>query len=127
MLDDLNKYSGFYGRVEKRKVKCFVLVRTNSIDKIKTKGAKFDDKLSYDTKQYMKNGPMSRLVLRLNKIENIKMPVIDGTGYKGNIDIELPGDFNNINELRKKLKQYNLDLIESERSIDMFVLTENKL
>ena len=127
MLDDLNKYSGFYGRVEKRKVKCMVLVRTNSIDKIKTKGGKFEDKLFSDTKQFLKNGSIARLVLRLNNIENIKMPVIDGTGYKGNIDIELPGDFNKINELRKKLKQYNLDLIESERSIDMFVLTENKL
>jgi|GEM_PF-370008 len=128
VLRDLNKYSGYYGKVERRKVKCLVLIRTSADDKIKTQGGKalFGINEFKKGKQIIKNLPVSRFIRGLNAVRVITLPVIDETNYPGNIDIEFLADYDDMAALRKALQQYDLDLLEAERDIDMFVLTETR-
>lgn len=123
---DLNHYSGYYGRIEKRKVKCLALIRTSKEDKIKTGGGQPEYELYQGTKhQYIKNYPVSQFVLDgLNRISWITMPVFDETGYTGNIDIEFTTEYTDLKSLREALKKFDLDLQEEERELEMFVLTE---
>ncbi|RZJ91947.1 MAG: TlpA family protein disulfide reductase [Chryseobacterium sp.] len=125
MLSELNKYSGYYGRIERRKVKCIVLARIDrGKDLMKTKGSKHENSLFYKAPSKLINYPIGFLVDRLNSEISITKPVIDETGYKNHVDIVLSGNLNLI-VLRKELQQYGLDLIESERELDMFVISDH--
>jgi thiol-disulfide isomerase/thioredoxin len=127
ILEDLNRYSGYYGRIEKRKTKCMILVRTSNEDKINAGGGKGENKLYDKEKRYLKNTPISHLINFLNGTGSIPLPVIDGTDFTNNIEVQLPANLKDFNTIRKTLQQYDLDLIEDERMLDMFVLTERNL
>lgn len=125
IVDDLGRYSGFYGRIEKRKTKYWALVRTSGTDKIKTKGGSSENKLYNDAPdKIISNLPVSQLLWRLERLDGFKMPVIDETGYKGNIDLELNVNLNDALAVRKALQKYNLDLVQKEKLLDVFVITE---
>jgi thiol-disulfide isomerase/thioredoxin len=125
LLRDLNKYSNYYGRIEKRIVKVYNLKRTSSIDKLRTIGGRPDYKLYNDLpKKHIKNLPISSLVRALNfSIPSIKRPVIDQSNYKNNIDIEFDIDLRNLKAVIMVLNNYGLNLVEDEQSMDMFVIT----
>lgn len=124
MLEDLNRYSDYSGKIEKRKIKCYALIRTNYVDKIESSGAKAEDRLYDNRNKYLVNLPISHLIRRLNNVDSIKFPVIDETNYSGDVDIFINADFDDFNALREELKQYSLDLIEIEKILDVFVLRE---
>ncbi len=122
MLQDLNRYSGYYGRIEKRKTKCWALIATGEIPP--TKMEKSANKLYDSTNRRLSNMPITALVNFLNDAKSILLPLIDQSKFLGQLDIQLPGDLSNIAEIRKALQLYNLDLVEMEISLDMFVLGE---
>jgi thiol-disulfide isomerase/thioredoxin len=124
MLEDLNRYSNYSGKIEKRKIKCYALIRTNYTDKIQSNGAKAEDRLYDNGKKYLVNLPVTYLIRRLNNADSIKFPVIDETNYTANVDISINADFDDFSALRKELKRYSLDLIETEKILDVFVLRE---
>jgi thiol-disulfide isomerase/thioredoxin len=125
MLEDLNRYTAYTGKIEKRLTKCLVLVRTDSIDRIKTRGGSPSNTLFGEPPYTMHNYPMQNLVSRLNSEDSIRLPVVDETHYTGNIDIQLsPSD--DINILKKELQRYGLDLIEAVRLLNMFVLSDKQ-
>jgi thiol-disulfide isomerase/thioredoxin len=125
ILNDLNRYSEYFGRIEKRKIKCVALTRINKVDKLKTKNAKSEDRLYNDLqKKYISNLPMSRLVLALDRLTAINLLVVDETNYTENIDIELSVDLTDVNAIKKALRKYDLDLIEKEKEVNMFVLSD---
>lgn len=126
MLEDLNRYSPFYGRLEKRKMKCYALVRTGDEDKMGTKGGSFESELFTLKKLYLRNAPVSNLIAGLNGIKDLELPVIDETNYTGNIDIISGTDFKNMASTRKELNKYGLNLIKTERDLDMFVISDKK-
>ena len=99
---------------ERRVIKALVLVRTSSIDKIKSKEM---GKGKYDLSGHYKNVPIDRLGDFYNN--NIDMlPFIDGTGYAGNVDLDLQiSDWTNLTEVRKQLQRYDLDLKEEMREV----------
>jgi thiol-disulfide isomerase/thioredoxin len=126
MLEDLNRYSGYTGKIEKRKIKCLVLVRTGNISKLLTRETKTENKL-YSEVPYLKNGPVAQVITKLNNLDFISLPVLDETGYTGNIDIEFKGKLIDWAGLKQDLKSNELDLIETERELEVFVLTEKKM
>jgi thiol-disulfide isomerase/thioredoxin len=126
MLRDINHYSGYYGRIEKREVKCLVLVRTSKIDKLKSKGGKAEY-LIYDEepRKYMRNMNLQRFVISLNySFDCIKVPVIDETNYLETVDLELSVNLNDFKAVRNALNKYDLDLKETTRILDMFVISK---
>lgn len=125
MINDLNRYSGYFGRIEKRKVKCFILIRISNEDKIATKGGEKEYRLHNNLEEkYISNITMDRFVSGLDGMKSIALPVVDETGYAGRIDIDLPVDLNNVNAIREALQKYGLDLTEAERELEMFVLSQ---
>jgi len=123
ILRDLNKYSPYIGKIEKRKVKCLALVRTGSDDKIKTKGGLEKYNLYNDEgKKYLNNLSVALFVWRLDRMQSITLPVIDETNYKDHIDLVLNINLDDIGDIKRGLQLYDLDLVEVEREIEMFVI-----
>lgn len=107
MLDDLNRLLRLKGRVERRKIPCFVLVQKGEVN----------------SQQLQKTDlarSMSRIMMSLNMARKYP-PVIDETGFKGEIYL---GPWTNLAELKSLLLQKGFDLIEEEREVEAFVLTE---
>jgi len=123
MLQDLNRYSDYYAKIEKRKVRCLALVRNKEFNKLKTSGERMNQNSDYNNSIKLKNVPIEQLIKKLNALNFIKPIVIDSTQYNENIDIELM-NITDFTTLSKSLQIYGLDLIEVERELDMIVLTD---
>ncbi|WP_128124886.1 hypothetical protein [Chryseobacterium carnipullorum] len=124
MLEDLNRYSGYTIILEKRPVKCFVLVRTTTKDKLATKGGEKRSTFPR-TPSILRNVPLKNMVNMLNGEINIKELFIDETGYTGNVDLEVSG-VKNIVTLKKELQKYDLDLIPEERQVLMMIIKDQR-
>lgn len=126
MLADLNRYLDVRLSLRKQMTNCLVLVRTSKQDKLKSKGnssgRNFSEEQGHLT---MKDEPLVNLISLLNEIPLSKLPIIDETGYTNNIDVNL-SDVYDLEELRKSLAQYDLDLQEAKRDLLMFVVTDKK-
>ncbi|MGN6603443.1 MAG: TlpA family protein disulfide reductase [Ginsengibacter sp.] len=125
ILRDLNRYSNFIGSIQKREEWCLVLRRVDSTDKLKTRGGKKQNTLFYKKPSCLTNYPLSFLVNELNSLQTIPLPVIDETGYGGQVDIELSGA-TGLQTIRSELLTYGLELVKEKRVINMFVLTDKK-
>lgn len=112
-------------RINKYPQKCLVLVRTNSKDMIKTKGT--ESKIMEDaTIKRFYNVPIGRVLEKMNAFPE-NPHVLDETGYKGKIDLELPiQSWTDIKQIRIALQRYGLDMQDVVREIKVFVITENK-
>lgn len=124
IIDDLNRYTNYYGSIEKRSLTCLQLVRISAEDKIKTRGNKSENKLYLLEKSFLRNASVSLLVSKLNNVPSIRLIVVDHTNYSGKIDIMLNG-FNSLDAIRKDLQSYGLDLQETKLDFDVFVLKES--
>lgn len=132
MQQDLVRYFGYIGKVEKRKVKCLVLVRTGERDQLRTKGGKtmtnFFSKTP-DSIRYFLNEPFADFSDYLKGVyENwdVPTPFIDATGYKRNIDIYLSAstlnNILNIPNLNKALKKYGLEIKREDWLTNVLVI-----
>ena len=124
MLEDLNRYSGYTVTFEKRPVKCFVLVRTSTKDKLATKGGEKRSTFPLPP-SILKNVPLKNMVNMLNGEIPIKELFIDETGYTGNVDLEVSG-VRDIATLKKELQRYDLVLIVQERQVLMMVIKDQR-
>lgn len=124
MLEDLNRYSGYTVTLEKKPVKCLVLVRTSTKDKLATKGGEKRSTFPR-TLSILRNVPLKNMVNMLNGEINIKELFIDETGYTGNVDLEVSG-VKDIATLKKELQKYDLDLISQERQVLMLVIKDQR-
>lgn len=127
MLQDLNRIFNLNGRLEKRKMPCRVLVRAEKPgESFVTRGGKPSRKWPTQAGDaiILCNQPLSLLVERLNNQHGYQSFMLDETGYTGNVDLELKAPPDNPGLLKKELNKYGLDLIVTERELDVFVLTE---
>lgn len=122
MLSDLNRYSHYTASIEKRMIDCLVLVRTSRVDKIKSKGGKIENTFP-KSPSILTNRPLSAMLVRLNGNTPFKQPIIDETGYDGNVDIKISA-IEDLESLRKELSRYDLDLIPAKRNLNMFVIKD---
>lgn len=127
MLQDLNRILNLNGRLEKRKMPCRVLVRSGKGgESFATRGGKPSLKWPAQAGDaiILCNQPLSLLVGQLNDEHGYQSFIVDETGYAGNVDLELKASADNPGLLKKELNKYGLDLIVTERELDVFVLTE---
>ena len=122
MLENLSRFADYKTIIEKRKVKCLVLKRTSTVDKLKTKGSEMSFLFSL-SKTNLQNTSLYALVNSLNAVPTISLPIVDETGYPNNIDLTM-GAISDLNSIRKELLRYDLDLVEAERELDMLVISE---
>ena len=122
MLENLSRFADYKTTIEKRKVKCLVLKRTSSVDKLKTKGSEMSFLFSL-SKTDLQNTSLYALVNSLNAVPTISLPIVDETGYPSNIDLKM-GAISDLSSIRKELMKYDLDLIEAERELDMLIIQD---
>jgi thiol-disulfide isomerase/thioredoxin len=127
IINDLNKYSGYYGRIEKRKIKCLALVLNGNGNNMRTAGGyseySTDDILH---KTIVRNTSLNELIRRIELAnKSFKFPIVNETKYKFNVDLDLEGDIENSSDLKRSLSKYGLDLIGVERPIDVFVISKS--
>ena len=130
MQGDLNKYFDYYGRIEKRKIKCLVLVKSKPILNLKSKNPSVPGKYNYlDNGFVVQNMPISRSLLKAltNAKQDLKTPVINETKYSENVDLFLSANpTDDLSSLRKALRKIGMDLITVEREIKMLIITDKK-
>lgn len=119
MREDLSRYFSYQVRVEKRKVTCLVLSVADR-SKLRTSGGTPRKDIT-NFHFYGSNLPFRRLVFFMNYGTGLP-PVIDETGFSGNVDLRL--DFNSTDwkTIAAALKSYGLDLRLEEREIYMLVI-----
>lgn len=106
--------------LKKRMVNTLVLVRTSKIDKIRsTQIGEPND----DGSGNFRNVPIDHLSSPLY-LAGLP-PMVDETGYKDHVDLDLKiTSWKDLPALRKELQRYDLDLKEEKREFEMFVITE---
>ena len=148
MLDDLNRYFGnLYGAIgslEELKTPCYVLVRTSGLDKVsslKTNGGAdtiirdrkkmivwYNSSLKFAIRSGIQNSAFASSFTRQNTADGRAVFFLDETGFStsGNIEIALPepSAINNLEDLRKALLPYDLDIIQADRVIQYVTIRE---
>lgn len=122
MMQLLNDYSGYVGSFEKRRMKCWALVRTSKMDLLKTKGGAFQNKLWSEENLSLRNGGMALFVLRLNALPAAKLLVVDETNYLDKVDLDFPMKLDDIKKIQEALKGYGMGLLEEEMMVEVFVV-----
>lgn len=111
-IQDLNSRLGINGRFEKRKVKCLVFIKT--------------DRPITDTLAREDGGmALSSIILLKLDVSGRYPPAINESGFMGGLNLN-PTD-GTLAGLRKEIQRHGLDLIESERYIEVVVITDAKL
>jgi thiol-disulfide isomerase/thioredoxin len=126
ILEDINRYSGYYGRVEKRKVKSLLLVKTGKNTLPEKPIVEPLNATTQGSKQTFKATPLEYLVSAINRYSVIDIPVIDQSGdSKIKIDIVVDMSERNIDAIKKALNPYGLDLVEGEKAeLEMIVISK---
>lgn len=124
MVQDLNRFLGTNGRIEKRLIKCYLLKKGTTGTGLSSTGGTPEIKTSHDgTLLFLRNTTLTALIYKLNEMYGLP-PIIDHTGITANIDLTLNMPYADISTLKKALRQYGLELEESEQELEMFILTE---
>jgi thiol-disulfide isomerase/thioredoxin len=129
MQEDLHRYFPFNAEIEKRKVKCLVLVNTSDQKFLKVKDSTSFPLMEYkpDKSFAIQNMPVSALVAELiYSNPSLNVPIVDETNFKFNIDINIKSSLSNIESLKSELRQHGLDLVEKEKEIDMLIISDAK-
>ena len=126
MVHSLNDGLHLFGRMEMKKMSCYVLVHKNRISQ-PDKKARAAEEDKRKPAIVLKNEPLSVMLETWNdqySLTSSKHIVIDKTGDTGNHNLKLYATMNDLAALRKELQWYGFDLIPATRELNMFVLSE---
>ncbi|OCX54300.1 hypothetical protein BEL04_08560 [Mucilaginibacter sp. PPCGB 2223] len=124
--EDLDRLFPAYSIItEQRTVPSLVLIRTSENDKLKSSGAE----RKVDVGPYachLHNAPLSALMMRLERqyLQNSPLPIADGTGYTGMVDLDLEARLSNLDALNKELAKYDLQFIEKPYPAEILVIRD---
>ncbi len=127
MLANLNRYTGYQGTIEKRRVKYLSLYSMSDKQPFKTKGDvhEYIAKKGFPVK--MRNVPIEIFVDWLNRLDEHTPTVINNTQYVGKVDIDIQSGSFDLASLKNILEKQGLGLKETTGEIDMLIIHENKL
>ena len=128
MRNDLNRYFSAYGiqgKLERRKMECFVLTRISSKDKIRSKGGAYKHSVGVFN-FIVNNAKMDEFISEIQSyyLVNSKLPIVDGTGYSEDVDIELDCNMSSLESINAALVKYDLEFRKEEKEIDMIVISQ---
>lgn len=124
MEQDLNRYfKNYTASIEKKPAEVLVLRKTSSSDLIKTKEGTPSAKIDA-TGCWLSNKKLSIL----NRwVDSYIKPVVDETGYEGNVDIELIADMDDLSAINKELAKYHLQYVTATREVEFLVIRDKNL
>jgi hypothetical protein len=127
MQQDLDRFFGFQSRIIKTSVHCLVLKRISATDQIHTRGGHSLTRISeqLDSLTISNQSLQSSLIPILGLMNrNLSTPIIDGTFYKSNIDLNLIADLKDIASVNKELQRYGLSLVREDRILNMLMIRD---
>lgn len=125
MREDLFNGFGYKFGAEKRKVKCFVLQYMGAIKvPVNRERKPQNGSIDKNTGHYIYNNTIQFVCNLLEDRWNI--PVLDESSYEDPVDMEFNTDVTNIPAIREILKKYGFALIETEREMEMVVISNGK-
>jgi len=128
MQRDLNEYFGhlgIYGTMDTIKIKCYILSKIPGATISSNGGKPSVEKNAFFYK--LTNSPISTFINDLSSYywQLSKLALINETGLMESIDLEIDAKMSSIDEVGKALEKYGLKLKESEREVEMIVITQN--
>lgn len=129
MRQDLERAFGVKAGIEKRKVSCLILIRTSGKDKLKTAGGEMIRDRPREGGLVLKNAAFTFLKTDIGRAARDKlMPFFDETGFGDNtkIDIAIHCPFSDLEQLKKELKKYDLDIREEQRALELLVIKKDE-
>ncbi|MBC7851371.1 MAG: TlpA family protein disulfide reductase [Chitinophagaceae bacterium] len=128
LQEDLLRDFEFDASIVMKPMKALVLIRTSTIDKIKTRGgdSRTTD-LPHGGSKYV-NASFKDVVVRSLIFRNAEKstPFIDRTNYTGQVDINIEGPWNDIANLNRQLKKYDLVITEEFTKVPILVIRDKK-
>ncbi len=111
--------------IEKLKKECFVLQRMGKNELFQSKNEGKYDLQHSPFFLVLKNAPMGQFV-ELLKIayQGSDLQVVDETGYKGNVDLDLETEVGDPEKLNRELNKYGLMLKKEWRDVDILVIRD---
>lgn len=110
---------------QKRRIKCWVIKSTSYTPRSITKGGEIKYMMGREDKpKYIRNFPMPELVKELN-LNYFKIPIIDETGLKENVDINMP-DTLSPDKIIRALESSGFEVQETWRTINVAIISDNK-
>jgi len=128
------RYFDVKAKIEKRKIKCLSLIKISDHSKKKSYNNKYDraEHLLVDSLLYTSYHSMKEFVESLKYIflgKHSKYPLVDETGYIGDIDIRIKSSVLDeeftFPSLRTELNEYGLDIVEKKKKLDVLVIKNN--
>jgi len=121
MQSDLEKFFHLSVTTEKRELKCYVIQVPINPNTISTAGGEAVWETKAPTK-YIRNYPVNQVLSELNRVSTV--PLIDETGMIQNIDMKLPENLENTNEIIDALKGVGFEVKEEIREMDMVIIRD---
>jgi len=127
MQQDLARlFPAYKASVEKKKTACLVLVRNSDQNKFASSGGK--PVLDFDRFGCrLVNVPLSQFINQLKSIylQRTFPNIIDETGYKGKVDMEINASLSDLGALNLELSKYGLQLKKEERMVETLVIRDH--
>lgn len=127
MQEDLGRYFPQYSAsLQKQLRPCLVLKRTGTEDKLKSSGGSPEVNMNRFGAA-LRNAYLNQLTSRLEFqwLSRHPLPLINGTGYTGKVDLSIEADLSNVASLNTALERYGLRLEEEKREIEVLVIKES--
>lgn len=126
MRQDLERSFGITGSVETRMVKCMALVKIGDTTILKTKGGEAHYEPLFQNGYKAFNSSLDEFCESLKAANQYRgaLPIVNSTNYTKGVDIEIAAPLSNIPAVRQELRKYGLDLIETERELQMLILKD---
>lgn len=138
MAEDLNTYFGklygTYGRMEKRSLPCYVIVKSSgkNYNRLLSRSEDYKEtRLMKNGKNFIKYQAISFTdIFDYNlrkKLDTSKTMLINESGIKGDtkIDIDLPVNAS-LTDIKQVLRAYGLDIIERNTEVELLVISDTK-
>jgi thiol-disulfide isomerase/thioredoxin len=131
MQQDLSRYFNIEAKIATGEVLCWVIIRTSKTDKLKSKGKEskyFHNGIPRDSLWYYHDKSMSAIASRMQAslaLKGTSITIIDGTKYKGNVDMALRSFKNNfisLSDIKTDLEKYDLDIVVMKKKIPVLLL-----
>jgi len=121
--DDLSKMFGTKVIYGKRRMNCYVIKSGRKISKShSTDGTRQYVMSKIDSRKYVRNFPIDELVHILNK-KYLKIPLIDKTNLKANVDIDFPKDLSQHN-IVYALRRAGFKVEKKKSPINVAIITD---
>ena len=112
--------------VEKRKVRCLVLVKTGSANSLTPKTrSPYSETIDDAHSLIIHDKPMMSLITALlYSNSRFSLPIVDGTNITDNIDIKLKSKLSDLKAVNEELASFGLSLVEKEWMTSMLVIRD---